>query len=193
MKKRLFPLLLAGVPIALVIGLLIWATVDQSEQSGRPGVNSEFGVVTSTAPDGVSFLLPLVGGGELDLMDQRGKVVVVDFWSSWCPPCNAEAPIIADAYAKWSGRGVEFVGVAIWDTEEDVREFIDRHRIGYPVVIDARGRATVEFGVSGIPEKFFILPDGSIAKKVVGPSTPEDFDRIIGEVTDQALGILPSP
>jgi len=87
---------------------------------------------------------------------------------------------------------VEFIGVAIWDTKGPVEEFIERNGINYVNGIDPFGKISVDFGVSGIPEKFFITPKGEIVKKVVGPNTSRTLDGILTDMTDDALGIMPA-
>ncbi len=178
-----------GIPVLAMVALLVWGVLRTGGEQGRPGVNTQFGEsdVSNAAYSG--FDLQLLDGGEIDLEDLRGKIVVVDFWASWCPPCRAEGRILAEAYRDWRERGVEFVGIAIWDDEEAVREFVEANGIGYPTGIDERGHIAVDFGVRGLPEKFFFMPDGKAVKKVIGPSTRAQLDGVLAELSDRALGI----
>ena len=96
---------------------------------------------------------------------------------------------MAEAYRDWRERGVEFVGIALWDQDESVREFVAATGIEYLIGIDERGRIGVDFGVKGLPEKFFVMPDGEIVKKVIGPSSRSQLDRILTELTDRVIGI----
>ena len=96
---------------------------------------------------------------------------------------------IRDSHKTWRERGVEFIGIAIWDDVDSVEKFIDQNNIEYVNGIDTSGLIAVDFGITGIPEKFFVNPNGEIVKKVVGPNTTDTLDRILTEMTDEALGI----
>ena len=110
----------------------------------------------------------------------RGRVVMIDFWASWCPPCREEAPVLAQVYNEYRGRGVEFVGVNLWDNAGDADVFLQQQGHGYPNGVDEGGRIAIGYGVRGIPEKFFISRDGRIVRKFSGPLT-EDRLRLILE------------
>ena len=152
-------------------------------------MNEKLGEVAVTTDKDADFVVTTLDGQELRLSDLRGSIVMVDFWSSWCPPCRAEAPVLVEAYERWSKLGVEFVGISIWDTEGEVRDFIRRQGIEYPNAIDDDGGIAVEFGVKGIPEKFFVNPEGEIVRKVNGPNTSQSLDEVLTEMSDAALGI----
>lgn len=181
-----------GVPLLLVTALLIWGVAQNGGQAGSLGVNSSFGVVPLTVEPDADFELVTLEGDTISLADLEGKVVVVDFWSSWCAPCRAEGPVLAETYREWRERGVEFVGIAIWDDPGPVQSFIDSNGIEYINGIDDKGRIAVDWGVRGIPEKFFVNAEGDVVKKIVGPNTAAGLDSVLTELTDEALGIRTS-
>ncbi len=189
MPSRAKPLLVVGIPLLIFVVVLVVGMVRSGRDGGRPGVNETLGEVAVTTEKNADFQVTTLDGRELRLSDLRGSIVMVDFWSSWCPPCRAEAPVLVEAYERWSKLGVEFVGVSIWDDEGDVRDFVTRHGIAYPNAIDDDGGIAVEFGVKGIPEKFFVNAEGEIVRKVNGPNTSQSLDEVLTEMSDAAIGI----
>ena len=157
------------------------------KSGGNPGgfgVNAEFGQVEVSADQADDFSFKLMAGGTLTLSELRGKAVMVDFWSSWCPPCRREAPVLAEVYLEYEGLPVEFVGVDIWDVPSAAQEHIDRYNVPYPNGIDADGIIVINYGVTGLPEKFFISPEGTIVKKFVGPMSPSKLRGILNDMLD---------
>jgi cytochrome c biogenesis protein CcmG/thiol:disulfide interchange protein DsbE len=115
------------------------------------------------------FTLALFEGGKMTLAEQRGKVVVINVWSSWCiPACYNEAPALEAAWQRYRDRGVVFVGVNYQDREAAAREFLARFRHTFPNGPDVGSKVAIEYGVRGVPETFFIDRDGRIAYRHVG-------------------------
>jgi cytochrome c biogenesis protein CcmG/thiol:disulfide interchange protein DsbE len=130
------------------------------------------------------FSLSLFDGRRLDLDSLRGKVVVVNFWASWCyPACYEEAPVLEGGWRAYKDKGVVIVGVNVQDTEQAAREFMRRFQFSFPNGVDPRGKISIDYGVYGIPETFFLDTEGRIAYKHVGAVT----DRVL---SDQIEGLL---
>ena len=125
--------------------------------------------------------LALFDGGKLSLADLRGKVVFLNFWASWCPPCRSEAKEMEQTWQRLKSDNVVFVGVQIQDTEENGRAFIKEFNITYPTGLDVSGRIAIDYGVWGIPETFFIDAEGRITYKHVGGISPAIIIAKVGE------------
>ncbi len=180
--RRTLVMLAAFLPVVAIAALLIWGTV---RGGGRPGgvfiqdVGGTQDVPSRIAPD---FTLQTFGGEIVNLADYRGKVVMLDFWASWCPPCKAEASVLRAMHDVYSVTGmVEFIGIDVWEGSDDGYRFARQAGWEYPNGIDENGTITVEFGVTGLPEKFFLDTEGRIVKKWVGPITATELQEILDE------------
>ena len=182
MSKRGWIILGGGAPVLALIALLAWASIGSGGNPGGLVVNSNLIAVEVDADPAREFRLELIGGGTLNLSDLRGKVVMVDFWASWCPPCRVEAPVLAKLYQEFQGQPVEFVGVALWDNVGDAEVFLRQEGQTYPNGFDASGVIAIDYGVRGIPEKYFIDRDGTLAKKLSGPLTEAVLRDTINEL-----------
>ncbi len=132
-----------------------------------------------TAPE---IRLDLFSGGSLRLSDLRGKPVMVNFWASWCPPCRDEAPVLSRLWAEYQQKGIVFLGVDTWDTEQQARRFADTFAITYPAGIAKGNAAAVDYGVTGLPETFFIDGHGTIVRKWIGPLSEPVARRYLDEL-----------
>ena len=111
----------------------------------------------------------LDGAGQLSLAQYQGKVVVLNFWASWCIPCKQENPALAAVYERYRTSDAALIGVVYQDSPEAARAYTERMGNTWPSVLDPDGRTAIAFGVFGIPETFFIGPDGVIAGRHIGP------------------------
>jgi peroxiredoxin len=125
-----------------------------------------------SAPD---FELKGLDGKTVKLSEYRGKVVILDFWATWCPPCREEIPHFIKLQKELGDEGLAIIGVSLDQTDSPVKSFIKEHGINYPVVMGDRNLASKYGGVRAIPTTFVIDKKGEIAKKYVGYKSEEVF------------------
>ena len=136
--------------VAGLLALLVWRLTHQSKPPKIGG----------PAP---GFSLKRVDtSGTLDLASLRGKPIVLNFWASWCEPCKGEAKMLEQAWQRYKAKGVVFVGVDYHDVTGDARRFLERHDITYPTVQDGSGDVADRYGVTGVPETYFIDARGRL-------------------------------
>jgi cytochrome c biogenesis protein CcmG/thiol:disulfide interchange protein DsbE len=129
------------------------------------------------------FDLPRVDGdGTISLSSLRGRVVVLNFWASWCGPCRVEHPDLEAAWQRYREHGVVIIGVGYQDRAADALAF--RRDLGgdWPLVEDPESRIALAYGVTGVPETFFVAPDGRVSGKSYGPVTYETLTEEISKV-----------
>lgn len=182
MNKRSVILGVSLLTLAAFISLLGWAISHSKGIPGSLGINKVFGEVTIQERPAPNFTLHLIEGGSVTLENLKGNLVVLDFWSSWCPPCRKEAPNLAKVYSEYRDKGVEFIGISIWDRLGDAEDYVTEFQLTYPSGIDPNGSILIDYGVVGIPEKFFIDAEGQIVAKYVGPSSVEDLRTTLDDI-----------
>ncbi len=115
------------------------------------------------------LILSTFEGDEIHFADLRGQIVVVNFWASWCKPCEQEAVELEQAYQMYKDKGVVFLGVDYVDTETEAREYLAKFGITYPNGPDLGTRISQAFRILGVPETYIIGPDGRLAALKIGP------------------------
>jgi peroxiredoxin len=126
------------------------------------------------APD---FTLPQLEGKELRLASYRGKVVLLDFWASWCDPCREETPHLIELQNKYADRGLQIIGVSMDDSPDPARTFYQQFHMNYPVVMGNAKTGELYGGVLGLPIAFVINSDGRIYAKHIGATDPAIFEK----------------
>ena len=128
------------------------------------------------------FAFPDINGQEVSLSAQRGKVVLVNVWATWCPPCRREMPSMQRLYEKFKGKNFEILAVSIDSEErEAVAPFMRKMNLTFPALLDPGETIRSLYGITGVPESFIIDKQGILVKKIIGPinwATPEVFQFI---------------
>lgn len=138
-------------------------------------------------PDGAPAPLLDLDGRPVRLADLRGRGVWLNFWASWCPPCQAETPVLRDVAAAYADRGLTLVGISVQETTvDDVRAYAERYELGYIVAADLTGDVFRRYRIYALPTQIFIDPGGRVRRIVNGPVDPVSAARYVEE-------ILPAP
>jgi cytochrome c biogenesis protein CcmG/thiol:disulfide interchange protein DsbE len=163
--------LLSPLPIAVICGVVaLVAVLGYGLASNEPDVGIDEALAKGERPPAPELRLPrLEGGGSASLADYRGRVVVVNYWASWCKPCRDESPLLERWHRRMVRRGGTVLGVDVLDVTSDAREFIRRYRLSYPMLRDKDGGSQGDFGVVGYPETVAIDRRGRIAALRRGP------------------------
>ncbi|PIP15397.1 MAG: hypothetical protein COX46_06010 [bacterium (Candidatus Ratteibacteria) CG23_combo_of_CG06-09_8_20_14_all_48_7] len=158
-KGRLWTLVLS---VLLLSGGLLFA---QQSKGGSPTIKVG-GLLDKTAP---GFTATLLDGKTISLNSLKGKVIILNFWATWCPPCRKEIPEFIKFYQRYTSQGIELLGISVDDDESSLRQFVQASKINYPVAWDRSGRVSSLYGgIRSIPTTFVIDRKGVIRKKFVG-------------------------
>ena len=171
------PAALAAASGAVVVGLLflLWFGLQQKEVAGSKVVSVPF----ANAPD---FSLDLFDGSTFKLADTlaSGKPVVLNFWASWCGPCADEASVLQDAARRNADR-IVFIGVNVQDVDADAQAFLRKYGVSYANGSKDTGPISIKYGMRGVPETYFIAPDGRLIRKW-NTLTAADLEQFLAEL-----------
>jgi cytochrome c biogenesis protein CcmG/thiol:disulfide interchange protein DsbE len=170
MSKRMVTAAVGGIVVALVA----WAGFTVLARDGAEASR----LIGRQVP---AIVLPEAETGEAFSLAAPGRVLVVNFWAPWCVPCLAEHRMFAAAAAEL-GDGVVIVGITYQSELGDVSRFLDRVGRATRTLADDDGRASIEFGVTGVPETFFVDQSGVVRDHVTGPVDQERFDTALAEL-----------
>jgi len=172
---------MAGSACVVLLALLALGCSDNGGASGPPGSS------VTAAEDAPAFDLPQLGGGRIDSASLAGKIVIVDFWATWCPPCEEQVPALNDFYRAHRDDGdVMVVGISV-DTvgSDEVAEWVGAKGVEYPILLDGMPIAQ-EIGAPGFPTLIVVTPDGKIDSRHVGWIEVE----MLGAMLEDALSRL---
>lgn len=170
--KRRFPIVgavVAFLMLGALLSLVGWGLA--RAQRGQ--------VSKGEAPD---FSLTTFDGQEITLSSLRGKVVVINFWASWCIPCRQEAAYLERTWRKYRDRGVVFIGVNYVDVEPEALAYIKEFDITYPNGPDIGTKISQSYAIKGVPETFYIARNGQLRGLKIGPLVEPELDEKIEEL-----------
>jgi peroxiredoxin len=147
---------LSGAVLAAVLALILLGDSSAPAPLGRG----------AKAPD---FTLPKLGDGSVSLSDLRGRVVLVNFWATWCKPCEEEMPSMEQLYRRLQPRGFEMVAISVDDTTDPIDEFVERMSITFPIALDPGQKTARLYQTTGFPESLLVDRNGVVVERYVGP------------------------
>ena len=180
---------IGGVIAAIALIATIWVITGRGAQPQ----SQEMGAVNRPAP---TFAVPALAGGTINLADYKGKVVLLNFWGTWCEPCKRELPALQAAYSKLTDAGLAVIGVNLTDDEQAqgrdqaaIKAYLEQYGVTYPVALDVQGEVTNAYRVFPLPTSFFIDGEGRIRYVHIGELTLNDvqarFTELKGEASAQ--------
>jgi peroxiredoxin len=185
--------LLAAAVLAVVLAVVLVSGWGGSGNSGVTDVDGSASAVLYSAghrPAAPEFTATTLTGSKLSFSAYRGKVVVLNFWGSWCVPCREEASTLSQVAAQYQPSGVSFLGVDVRDTTASAEAFANRFHITYPSVSDPSSVVTLDFTavvpIAGTPTTLVIDRTGHVAGAVFGTATYPELTAILAKVTGKA-------
>ena len=143
----------------LLIALLLYLSLFSNSYQPPAGLGKG-----DPAPD---FKLKTLDGKEVSLSDYRGKVVLINFWATWCPPCREEMPLFERIYRKYKNKGFEILAIGTDGSVEPVKKFVKEYKLSFPVLFD-NANVVALYQVQGLPTSFLVGRDGKILKVRLG-------------------------
>ncbi len=176
-----------GVITLVAVGLLAVLAYGVSSQGASGSIKGLVARGDFPRAPNYGMRLPLLGAHERESLSQlRGKVVLLNVFASWCPPCQAEAPVLEQAQRLLASRGGTVVGVTYLDNASDDRAFVRQYHLTFPVLRDVSGDFIAPYGISGVPDTFVIDRRGRIEAFRYYQLTKQWVDRTLPRILSQA-------
>ena len=178
-RSNIFGLAATSLVLLALIALLV-VRLQQANQavSSTPS----YPLIGHAAPDFTAPVWNGASGQTMHLADLKGKPVVLNFWASWCAPCQEEMPTLQAGYDKYRANGVVFIGLAFNDTQANGQPFLEKYKITYLAGPDSDGKTSIAYGVTGVPETVFIGRDGRVVSKTPGGVSAEQLAAGVQQV-----------
>lgn len=167
-KRRAIITLLFFTALNIVLVAVLWTRLTTAQHiiSGAATVP----LVGHQAPDFTLQTWDTPSGQSIRLADLKGKQpIVLNFWASWCTPCQQESPMLEAAWQKYRTKGIAFIGIDYQDSQSEAQQFLEKYVITYPVGPDSSGSISVDYGVSNVPATIFIDRSGVVVRTDLGP------------------------
>lgn len=180
-------LLLSSLSLIVLLAACGGDETDKTTTASSPSSGPLPGKVRDVEPEPVPDLtLETLTGKSIDLSEQDGRVLLINFWATWCAPCREEIPDLKTLHADLKQQGLRVIGIALDRKGRDVVDpFVEQHTINYPIVIDTDGTAEAAFGpIPGLPTTIVVTADGQITKRVIGIFPTEQMKPTLQEMLD---------
>ena len=164
---------LVGTVAALALGVLTLPAFLDSE-SPDPVAGA---ACKAEGAANLTLTMKDMNGADVKLADQKGKVVLLNFWATWCPPCLAEIPEFVKVYEEKKGDGFTILGVSTDDTPEQLRAFASERKVTYPLLLITPEVEDAYGPLFGLPTSILIARDGSVCKRHFGPMSREQLEK----------------
>ena len=177
---------LPGIIFAAAVGLLALLTFGISGQADTSSIDAQVANGSFPRDPNADMALPVLGGsGTRTLASYRGKVVVVNVFASWCPPCQTEAPLLSAEQHKLAEHGATLIGITYLDSPTSSEQFAREYHVDYPVLRDETGSFARSLGVNGVPDTFVINRQGRIQALTRLPVTAAWFKQAVTPILTQ--------
>ncbi len=164
--------------LLLCLSALAYSSTRQKTKKHPQKKNETTGKVTANYGK-YEFSFKALDGKTIRLSDYAGKVVLVNIWAPWCPPCKKETPGFVSLYEQYHKKGFEIVGVAVQTSESDVRAFMSEYKVQWQIGI--KDEIAKMYGTYGIPDSYLFRHDGSLVKEFVGYASEDALEPLIKE------------
>ncbi len=179
--------LVALIAVLVMVLALVFQTGCSGDDAGDSGRGGKSRQASGSEGDAPNFKLNSLDGKTVELKSLRGKIVVIDFWAIWCPPCRITLPLMNKIYEKTRGKNVEVFGISTDRvSSQKVRKFVEKNNLLMPILHDRNGTVSRKYGVRGIPTMFIIDQQGDIYDRHVGADRL--LDKKVLRKIDQLLG-----
>ena len=168
--------------LSLIFIVLISATLEALQKKPKVGSNDQqYAKETKISANygKYGFTFTTLAGKTLRLSDYAGKIVLVNIWAPWCGPCRVEIPGFLKLYQRYHNDGFEIISVAVQTNERDVRSFVEKYKMTWPVGLN--DEVASKYGTYGLPDNYLFKPDGSVAKHLIGLTREETLKPLIEE------------